>query len=212
MTIVAVEYRLAPEDPFPACFHDCLAAALYCLSLEGVSTLGGCLQAIGGDSAGAYLALKTTLALRNRGIQVREKIAALVLLYGVFSLSPTPSLASHTREIVLSNTDMAKFVEAAFPCATFPPSSRSHPEQSVLYDSMTALPPAFFLCGTQDPLLDDSMFLAGRYYVAGNDVDIRIETEAPHAFITIPMGEVSETGVEAILAYTKSRVKNFTAD
>lgn len=212
MTIVAVEYRLAPENPFPACVHDCLAAALYCLSSEGTSTLQGRLRAIGGDSAGAYLALKVTLDLRDRGIQVHEDIAALILLYGVFSLSPTPSLASHTREIILSRRDMEKFIEAAFPCAEAPLASRSHHGQSVLYESLVALPPAFILCGTQDPLIDDSVFLAGRYYIAGNEVEIRIEREAPHAFITIPMGEASETGMEAILNYMRSRMRKATGE
>jgi len=83
--VVSVQYRLCPENPWPAPRDDCLAAALHVLE-----TRPGPLV-IGGESAGAHLAAVTALALRTAGQGAR--LAGAVLNYGMFDLAkqaPTP--------------------------------------------------------------------------------------------------------------------------
>ena len=91
LTVVSVSYRLAPEDPYPAAPDDCEAAALWLIGEEGRIAVGEASRlAIGGDSAGAHLAVLTLLRLRGRH-GITGAFAAAVLQYGSFDLSMTPS-------------------------------------------------------------------------------------------------------------------------
>jgi acetyl esterase/lipase len=65
LTCISVEYRLAPEHPYPAAHDDCEAAALWVLG-EGARRFGARLLTIGGESAGAHLAVATLVRLRER--------------------------------------------------------------------------------------------------------------------------------------------------
>src|SRR5438309_6563774 len=66
LAVVSVGYRLAPENPYPAGPDDCEAAALWLLGEEGRAAFGSGPLAIGGDSAGAQLAVVALLPLRDR--------------------------------------------------------------------------------------------------------------------------------------------------
>ncbi|KAL4802972.1 Alpha/Beta hydrolase protein [Aspergillus unguis] len=114
MTMVSVEYRLAPESPFPACLHDCTDAALYALT-SGEKELGAPLRILGGESAGGWLAVSTALALRrDHQIDVQSRLAGVVASYGIYDMTYTPSLLEHKRSIILSKEGMMGFVEAGF--------------------------------------------------------------------------------------------------
>ncbi|KAK5447972.1 hypothetical protein LTS15_009471 [Exophiala xenobiotica] len=89
LVVVSIKYRLAPEHIFPAAVEDCLDAALSALAPEGESKLGGKLRVLAGESAGGYLTVATTLNLRALGIDVREKLAAIVPGYGIFDYTYT---------------------------------------------------------------------------------------------------------------------------
>ena len=87
---VSVDYRLAPEHPYPAALDDCEDAALWLLR-DGFGELGlPEVATIGGDSAGGHLSVTTLLRLRDRHAIVGA-FAAANLIYGVFDLSMTPS-------------------------------------------------------------------------------------------------------------------------
>ena len=176
------------------------------MSDEGIARFQGPLRVIGGDSAGAYLALWTTLRLREQGVDVKEKITSLVLNYGIYDLGLTPSVRAHERSILLSKVHLQKFIDATFPPGTIPTHMLRSPEYSPLYANLACLPPAFFMVGTEDPLLDDSLFLASRYYTAGNMTHLRIEAAAPHAFTIMRAGELRDRGVQAITAFLNSQV------
>jgi acetyl esterase/lipase len=81
--VASVEYRLAPEHPYPAPIDDCIDAALHLLSPEFESKYGP-LRVIGGESAGAHLTMTVTLALRDLGYNVRAQLDAIVLNYGCY--------------------------------------------------------------------------------------------------------------------------------
>ena len=186
LTVVSVGYRLAPENPYPAAPDDCEAAAVWLLGEEGKATIGDASRlAIGGDSAGAHLAVVTLLRLRDRHA-ITGAFGAAVLQYGGFDLSMTPSQRLWgARNLVLSEPIMSWFADQFLP--VHDREQRRDPDISPLFAELSAMPPAIFTVGTQDPLLDDTLFMEARWRTAGNATELRIWPEAPHGFISLPM-------------------------
>jgi acetyl esterase/lipase len=187
LVVVSVGYRLAPENPYPAGPDDCEAAALWLVSSEGRSTVGagdGPL-AIGGDSAGGHLAAVTLLRLRDRH-GLAGAFAAAVLQYGGFDLSMTPSQRLWgERNLVLSTPVITWFADQFLPGVD--PERRRDPDVSPLFADLSGMPPAIFTVGTADALLDDTLFMEARWRMAGAATELRVWTEAPHGFLSLPM-------------------------
>ena len=180
LTVYSVDYRLAPEHPYPAGPDDCERAALWFLEhAEGR-------LAIGGESAGAHLAVVTLLRLRDRhGISPR-RFAAANLAFGPYDLTGTPSRRLWgDRELILSGPLMDWFVDNFLPGMPF--AERRHPDVSPLYADLRDLPPALFSCGTADPLLDDSLFMEIRWRAAGNDARLSAWLDGVHAYTAFPI-------------------------
>ena len=186
LAAVSVGYRLAPENPYPAAPDDCEAAALWLLGEEGKAALGAASAlAIGGDSAGAHLAAVTLLRLRDRH-GITGVFGAAVLQYGGFDLSMTPSQRLWgERNLVLSEPILNWFGDQFLP--VHDREERRHPDISPLFAELSGMPPAIFTVGTQDPLLDDTLFMEARWRAAGNPTELRVWPEAPHGFISLPM-------------------------
>ncbi|KAI8686812.1 hypothetical protein LRP88_09440 [Fusarium phalaenopsidis] len=200
LTAVSVDYRLAPEHPFPASQHDATDAALFALSPEGEAKLGGPLRLLVGESAGAYLAVWAAISLRDdHGINVKEKLAGLLCSYGIYDLSYTPSLLRHERNVIVGRESMVRLVDAAFPRDTVP--DRKAAAVSPLYADLKNLPPALFLCGTADSVVDDSVFLGARWNLAGSGAEVKLVPGGFHAFSLIPTGEIQKEGVSDIIAF-----------
>lgn len=171
MRVVSAAYRLAPEHPWPAQKLDCLAAARWVLSETDLPIV------IGGESAGAHLAAVTSINLRDEGFADRVKGA--VLFYGVYDLRGTPSVRNWgDRNMILSTPVMDWFYNFVDPDGL----EREHADLSPLLADLKSLPPAFFVIGTEDPLLDDTLFMAGRWQAAGNVATLRIVPGGVHAF------------------------------
>lgn len=185
LTAVSVEYRLAPEHPWPAGPDDCEDAAVWLLE-RGLDELapGGRL-AIGGESAGANLAAVTLLRLRDRHGVSPRRFAAANLVYGSFDLGGTPSRRRWDRQLVLSAPMMEWFDGAYLPGRDA--EARRDPGISPLYADLRDLPPALFTVGTNDPLLDDTLFMAARWRAAGNRTELQVLEEAAHAFNLFPL-------------------------
>jgi acetyl esterase len=186
LTVVSVGYRLAPEHPYPAGPDDCEAAARWLLGEEGRRVVAGDRPlVIGGDSAGAHLAVVTLLRLRDRH-GITGAFAAAVLEYGGFDLSLTPSQRLWGgRNLVLSTPLIRWFGDQFLPHHDL--EQRRHPDISPLFADLSGMPPAIFTVGTQDPLLDDTLFMEARWRAAGQRTELRIWPEAPHGFISLPM-------------------------
>ncbi|MFN2469803.1 MAG: alpha/beta hydrolase [Gaiellaceae bacterium] len=181
---VSIDYRLAPEHPYPAGPDDCEDAALW-LFERGLPELEApAIVAIGGESAGAHLSVATLLRLRDRhGITGAFRAANLV--YGVYDLSMTPSQRRWgERNLILSGPIMEWFGGCFVPGTTF--EERRDPDVSPLYADLRGLPPAYFSVGDLDPLLDDSLFMAARWRAAGNEAELRVWPEAVHGFTAFP--------------------------
>jgi len=174
LTVASVEYRLAPEHPFPAGRDDCVAATRWL-----VERFAGPF-AIGGESAGAHLATLALLALRGE-----VDFAAANLVYGAYDLSGTPSRRAYDDVLVLTDPGMDWFTENFLP--GLDDEARRAPEISPLFADLHGLPPALFTVGTLDPLLDDTLFMAARWQSAGNETDLRVYEEGVHGFNAFPI-------------------------
>jgi acetyl esterase len=176
MATVSVDYRLAPEHPYPAGPDDCEAAALW-LVAEGMKRFGADRFFIGGESGGATLAAATLLRLRDRHGLTPFRGANLIA--GCYDLGVTPSARLFGQErLVLTTRDIALFVRAYVPGDV---DVRS-PDVSPLYADLAGLPPALFSVGTRDALVDDTLFMATRWENAGNAAVLRIWPGGCHVF------------------------------
>lgn len=188
LSVASVEYRLAPEHPFPAGPDDCEDAARWF-----VERFSGRL-AIGGESAGAHLAVLTLLRLRESG---RTPFDAANLVFGPYDLTGTPSRRLWgDRELLLSSLVMDWFVECFVPGRS--ERERRHASVSPLYADLCDLPPALFSCGTFDPLLDDSLFMAARWRQAGNEASLSLWPEGVHAYTAFPIEIARRSRAEQI--------------
>jgi acetyl esterase/lipase len=187
VTVVSVEYRLAPEHPWPAAPDDCETAALWLVE-EGRKVFGTERILIGGASAGATLATTTLLRLRDRDLV--HPIVGAVLQFGAYDLSgQSPGGRLYADEW---------FIQAY---AGHVP-DRTDPDVSPLYGDLRGLPPTLLLVGTLDVLLEDNLAMAARLSASGNEVDLRVFPESMHGFTSHPtsMATAALDGVETWLA------------
>jgi acetyl esterase/lipase len=200
VAVVSVDYRLAPEHPFPAGPEDCEAAALWLVE-RARAEFGTDRLVIGGASAGAHLAVLTLLRLRDRhGLR---GFSGANLEYGVYDLSMTPSARRWgDRYLVLSTPTIAWFTDQFVPA-----DRRRDPDVSPLYADLAGLPPALFSVGTLDPLLDDSLFMFARWTAAGNAAELAIYPGGVHAFNLFPLslGERANARINAFIGQRAGR-------
>jgi acetyl esterase/lipase len=198
MACASVEYRLAPENPYPAAWDDCESVAVW-LVKNAKSEFGTEILTIGGESAGATLAVATLLRLRD--CHGYNCFRATSLAYGNFDASMTPSqwLAPDKGVPVslVGKISLQKFVEAFLPAGMNP----RDPDVSPLYANLSHMPSAIFTIGTIDPLLDDSLFLYARWIAAGNEAELAIYPGAPHGFnvLSMPQGPAADARIDAFL-------------
>jgi acetyl esterase len=193
--VVSVEYRLAPEHPYPSGPDDCEAAAAW-LVRNARQEFGTEALTIGGESAGGHLSAVTILRMRDRYGYTGFRGANLV--YGAFDMSLTPSQRQfgNTR-LVLRTIDIQQFANAFLPTVT----DRRVPDISPLYADLHGLCPALFSVGTKDALVDDSLFMHARWIAAGNDAELAIYPGGAHGFTLFPndLSKAATTKMDAFL-------------
>jgi acetyl esterase len=171
VVVVSVDYRLAPEHPWPAAPDDCETTALWLLEHADTMFCTARLM-IGGASAGANLVMSTMLRLRDRGC-VAPFVAA-VLQFGAYDLSGrSPGGRLYADEW---------FIHAYAGHVA----DRTNPDISPLYGELGGLPPTLLVVGTLDVLLEDNLAMAARLSAAGNDVQLQVYPESLHAFTSFP--------------------------
>jgi acetyl esterase len=178
--VFSVEYRLAPEAPFPAAVEDCIAATEFVLKQSSV-------VAVGGDSAGGNLAAVVALTLR-------EKIAFQLLIYPATDQSmASESLKRNGEGYLLTRALMQKFRAYYLPRPADWLDWRASP---ALAKSHAGLPPAFVLTAGFDPLCDEGRQYAEMLARAGVEVEYRNFADMIHGFIL--MGGVLDTANAAV--------------
>ncbi|KAK2608582.1 hypothetical protein QQS21_002929 [Conoideocrella luteorostrata] len=186
---ISVGYRLAPEHPFPAGPEDCFDAAEW-LVTNAVGQSQAPLAFMGGESAGGHLTMLTALhLLQHQGATFSEfRFRGLLLHYGCYSLRWLPSVYSFAKRephLVLSLDTMTAF-QNAFLGKDVTQDMLDDPKISPLYADLPSLrhklPAALFTCGTEDYLLDDTLFMASRWIAAGGETSLAIVNGAAHGY------------------------------
>ncbi len=178
LTVVSVEYRLSPENPYPAACDDGEQAARWLIE-EGADKFNTDFLAIGGESAGGHLAVNALLRLRDK--HSLNRFSAAVLVAGAFDMTQTPSGRNFHDKLVLTTRDINNFGNA-FLVGDDVRSDLKDPDLSPLYADLTDMPPAHFSVGTRDALLDDSLFMANKWVQYQSDVELDVYTGACHVF------------------------------
>ena len=186
IAVVSVNYRLAPEHPWPAAPDDCETAALWLLE-EAETRFGTTRLAIGGVSAGATLAMTTLLRLRDRG--VADCFVGAALQFGTYDMS--------------GKTPAGRLLDGEFFIQAYAGhvADRTNPDISPIYGDLRGLPPAKLVVGSLDILLEDNLVMAARLSAAGGEVDVRVYPESPHGFTLHPtaMARVALKDIESWL-------------
>lgn len=178
--VLAIDYRLAPEHPFPAAAEDAFAA--YAWASANAEALGAdpARIAVGGDSAGANLAAVASLLTRDAGLPLP---AMQLLIYPVtVADEELPSRRTFGDGFLLSRPDMDFFESHYLP----PGVDRSDPRVSVLRaGDLSGLPPAYLAIAGFDPLRDEGVAFARRLEEAGVPVSLRLHSGLVHTFANL---------------------------
>jgi acetyl esterase len=182
LAFVSVDYRLAPEHPYPAGPDDCEAAALWLLE-HAEREFGSARLLIGGESAGAHLAACTLLRVRDR--DAVHRFCGANLVFGIYDLGRTPSQRGVPERPDIITTELIEYFAELF-TPDMSAEDRHDPDVSPLYADLHDLPPALFTVGADDHLVDDTLFMAARWELAGNDAELLVYPEGPHGCIGMP--------------------------
>jgi acetyl esterase/lipase len=193
VAIVSPEYRLAPDGEITIVeeIEDCLTAVRWA-HREALERFGTARLLLAGTSGGAHLASLTLLALRDAGDPAFESVIAVHLDSGPYDVSGTPSQRLATDStLIVTPMWLDAFRDLAFPGRDL--EALRDAGVSPLYAGLTGLPPAMFVVGALDPLLDDSLFMAARWQAAGNRADIEVWPDGAHTFMNMgtPLAEAA---------------------
>jgi acetyl esterase len=200
LACASVEYRLAPKHPYPAGWDDCETAALW-LATNAKSAFGSDWLAIGGESAGATLAVPTLVRMRDRHGFTGFKAANLS--YGNYDTTMTPSQHWIGKDSFFLQDKDIQFCTGLY---APDPATRRDPDLSALYANLKDLPPALFTVGTLDAFLDDSLFVHARWIAAGNTAELAVYPGAIHGFNMFPYTIAREAN-DRIDAFLKRQVE-----
>lgn len=171
MNAFVFDYRLAPENPFPAALEDALQAYDYLLS-QGFDPTN---IVFAGDSAGGGLCLATLLALKDKGLPLPAATAALSPWT---DLMLTGKSYQTNKNVCFSPEGCAEHASRMY-IGTY---SRQNPFISPLYGNLEGLPPLHISAGGNEILMDDSIHFAGKAKAAGVDVTLRIDKGMCHCY------------------------------
>jgi len=186
--VFSVEYRKAPESPFPAAVEDCFSALNFVSKQSGINPKQ---LAVAGDSAGGNLATVMALTARDAG---GPAISFQVLIYpGCDQRMAHASIKRNGEGYLLTEKSMLYFRSHYLPDQKDWLDWRASP---LLAKSLKGLPPAFVLTAGFDPLVDEGKEYAERMQKEGVAVEYKNYADMVHGFIT--MGRVLDTANTAL--------------
>jgi epsilon-lactone hydrolase len=196
--VLVLDYRLAPEHPFPAALDDAFAA---CRWLAG-GKADPQRTVVMGDSAGGGLALALLLKLRDNG---HDSPAAAVALspWTDLALSGASLVRNARSDPMLNLVDTRLFADSYLASA-----DPRHPYASPLYGNPAGLPPTLIHVGSDEILRDDAVRMAEKMRAAGCHVEIEVWPRMPHVWhLFAPVLPEANVAIRRIGAFTDRMLK-----
>jgi acetyl esterase len=190
---INVDYRLAPEHPFPAGYDDCVFAAEWARENAGRWNGDSTRMAIGGDSAGGNLAAAVIIA------PGAPRFRAALLIYGIYDF-----VATVERGAMGIGPVSQMYLANQYPAAVGNPvDTRLSPLLAV---KPAVFPPSFIIVGTKDPLLPESQALAAVLKKAGTTHELHIVENMVHGFITLDMFDECRQSLDKMYKFLNANV------
>ncbi len=188
--VVSVDYRLAPENKFPAALDDCYAATEWFIANAAAFQVNPHLVAVGGDSAGGNLAAAVCLQARERQLPLVFQL----LIYPIASYydPASPSYLENASGFGLSRPEMIWFIDAYLASPAEAGNPLAFPLEA---DNLAGLPSALIITAEYDPLRDEAEQYAQKLQQAGVRVTLKRYNGLIHNFIR--MGTLFDQAGEA---------------
>jgi acetyl esterase len=203
--VVNVDYRLAPEHPFPTPFEDCVAALRW--AAREAPRFGGDPRrlAVGGDSAGANLAAAASIALADDP----ARPCAALLIYGAFDLATlaaqTEGAAPQAGALVEIGQDMLDLMVGSYLGDSPGPALLADPRVSPLH-AADRLPPCHVVVGGADPLAAQAEALARALARAGVLHEHVVDAGMPHGYAQMEFLPPARTAIDRMIAFLRDRL------
>jgi len=197
MRVVFLDYRLAPEHPYPAALDDVRAAWRWLHTVGGFDTRA---LGVAGDSAGGGLAVSLLVASRDEGEP--HPAAAALMSPTVDLTSSGASMTDRVADDPISTPELLRQLASDYLHGADPMS----PLASPLFASLVGLPPLLILVGTSDLLLSDSERLAQAARKAGVEVELHVGEGLPHVYPLMLGTPEAEIATERIGEFLRARV------
>jgi salicylate hydroxylase len=196
-TCYTVDYRLAPEHPYPAAIDDAVVAyrALLARGVPASSIM------VSGESAGGGLAVALVLALRNSGDPLPAAILS-VAPFADLTLSG-PSVREFNGNDPAANRDLLTFMGASY----FQGHEPTDPLVSPLFGDLKGLPPLFVTASQGEVLLSDTTRLAERAERAGVDVTLRVVEDSVHVYTIFPFLPETRATMEEVALWARRNLR-----
>jgi len=201
MVVVSVDYRLAPEHPYPAPLDDCVAAFRWVR--DNARRVGGDGRRVflAGDSAGGNLTAAVTLRLLANA---EAPPTANVLFCPAVDLALT--LESESARRFGPGDPVLDDAVTKFFCESYAPRARwADPFVSPLRGDVSKFPPTCVVVGTIDPLLDDGLAFAEKLRAAGRDVTLLRYEGMPHDFMLFPGIDAGTQAIQEVAGFLRAK-------
>jgi len=187
LAVLSLDYRLAPEHPFPAGLDDTTAALRWLLD-GGLSRFGCERLVIGGESAGAALALGAMLRLSTHREFTRIRLATLH--YGTYEMAGRLPLLEDQPFL---DAPLVAWYRRHYAGAV----DWSHPELNPLWNVLPGMPPAHIVVGSADPVLSHSEALAAQWQATGSAASLHVLPGGLHGLLELQT-PLTVTGREVV--------------
>lgn len=183
--LIAVDYRLAPENPFPAALEDCYQAVKAAMKWRQASRTSGGITLMG-DSAGGNLAAAVSLYMRDKGEKMPDR---QILIYPATynnhtETSPFPSVLENGTDYLLTSKRVCEYMDLY--CNN--EADRNSPYFApLLADDFSNQPDTLIVTAQYDPLRDEGEEYGRRLKTAGNRVVVRRIDNAMHGYFSLPV-------------------------
>jgi acetyl esterase/lipase len=195
--VLIIDYRLAPEHPFPAALYDAVAAWRWLLD-GGASPAG---MTMAGDSAGGGLALAAMLKLRDEGAAL-PAAAAVMSPWTDLALTAASFRDNAGSDPMLIAEDVPRFA-AAYLGGT----DARNPYASPLYADLRGLPPTMIQAGGDEILRDDAVRIAEKMRAAGCDIELQVWAAMPHTWqLLAPVLPEAREAIDEIARFFAQRL------